>query len=130
MEVVNGTPGSVRLGAITANFPRGGMKVASSTWGPCGTVQGASAAQDATLPSGTSTWLSVTVTTAGECPAGLPVEYVASFSELGQTYTVALPGYVDLGSVQVKGCSAVSGLSCPPPRAYRCRPRSGLWLTV
>ena len=111
VEVVNGTPGSIRLGAITANFPRGGLKVASSTWGPCGTVQGPSAAEYPVLPSGASTWLSVTATTAGECPAGLPVEYVASFSELGQTYTVALPGYVDLGSVQVKACAAPRGLS-------------------
>jgi hypothetical protein len=31
---------------------------------------------------------------------------VASFSQLGQTYTVALPGYVDLGGVQLKGCPA------------------------
>jgi hypothetical protein len=110
VEVVNGTPESIRLGAITATFPRGGLKVAASTWGPCGTVQGASAAQDPLLPPGASTWLSVTATTAGECPAGLPVQYVASFDELGQTYTVALPGYVDLGSVQVKACAASRGL--------------------
>ncbi|HEY2238382.1 MAG TPA: hypothetical protein VGI21_06310 [Streptosporangiaceae bacterium] len=111
VEVVNGTPESIRLGAITANFPQGGMKVAASTWGPCGTVQGASAAQNPLLPPGASTWLSVTATTPGECPAGLPVQYVASFDQGGQTYTVALPGYVDVGSVQLKGCPAASGLS-------------------
>jgi hypothetical protein len=122
VEVVNGTPGSIRLGAVTATFPRGGMKVASSTWGPCGTIQGASSAQDALLPSGASTWLSVTVTTAGECPSGLPVEYVASFDELGQTYTVNLPGYVDLGSVQ--GSALVK--ACPANMAYRARRGRGL----
>jgi hypothetical protein len=109
VEVVNGTPGSLRLGALTATFPRGGMKITKATWGPCGTLPYPRAGPGMLLPSGASTWLSVTVTTAGECPAGLPVQYVASFSELGQTYTVALPGYVDLGAVRVKGCSAASG---------------------
>ncbi len=106
VEVVNGSPGAIRLGALTATFPQGGMKVTKATWGPCGTLPYPRAGQGVLLPVGASTWLSVTVTTAGECPAGLPVEYVASFSQLGQTYTVALPGYVDLGGVQLKGCPA------------------------
>jgi hypothetical protein len=42
--------------------------------------------------------------TDGECPAGLPVEYVASYSQHGQTYTLALPGFVDLGGPPVDGC--------------------------
>jgi hypothetical protein len=106
VEVVNGSPAAIRLGALTATFPQGGMKVTKATWGPCGTLPYPRAGQGVLLPVGASTWLSVTVTTAGECPAGLPVEYVASFSQLGQTYTVALPGYVDLGTVQLKGCPA------------------------
>jgi hypothetical protein len=106
VEVVNGSPGAVRLGALTATFPQGGMKVTKATWGPCGTLPYPRAGQGVLLPVGSSIWLSVTVTTVGECPAGLPVEYVASFSQLGQTYTVALPGYVDLGGVQLKGCPA------------------------
>jgi hypothetical protein len=106
VEVVNGSPRAIRLGALTATFPQGGMKVTRATWGPCGTLPYPRAGQGVLLPVGASTWLSVSVTTAGECPAGLPVEYVASFSQLGQTYTVALPGYVDLGGVQLKGCPA------------------------
>ena len=106
VEVVNGSPGAIRLGALTATFPQGGMKVTNATWGPCGTLPYPRSGRGVLLSAGASTWLSVTVTTEGECPAGLPVEYVASFSQLRQTYTVALPGYVDLGSVRLKGCPA------------------------
>jgi hypothetical protein len=46
----------------------------------------------------------VTVSTAGECPGGLPVEYVASYNQDGETFTVALQGFADLGAVAVAGC--------------------------
>ena len=111
VEVVNGSPGPVRLGALTARFPRGGLTATGAVWGPCGTLPYPHAGTGGVLPPGASTWLSVTASTAAACPDGLPIEYVASFSQLGQTYTVALPGYVDLGGVTVKGCPAASGLS-------------------
>lgn len=105
VEVVNGSPGPVRLGALTATFPRGGIvKVTRAVWGPCDSLSYPTAPNGGLLPTGASTWLSVTVTTAGECPGGLPIEYVASFDQDGQTYTVALPGYVDLGSIHANGC--------------------------
>ena len=107
VEVVNGSPGAMRLGALTARFPRGGMTpTGAAAWEPCGTLPYAHMARGAVLPVGASTWLSVTVTTAGACPDGLPVEYVASFNQHGQTYTVALPGYVEMGTARLKGCPA------------------------
>jgi hypothetical protein len=103
IEVVNGAGTAVRLGALTARFPRGGLKLAGAVWAPCGTLPDARSA-GSVLPLGASTWLSVIVSTAGECPDGMPVEYVASYDQQGQTFTVALQGYVDLGGVQVDGC--------------------------
>jgi hypothetical protein len=104
VEVVNGSPGPIRLGALTARFPRGGLTVTGAVWGPCGTLPYRQAANGDVLPVGASTWLSVTATTAAACPDGLPVEYVASFSQFGQTYTVDLPGYVEMGIARAKGC--------------------------
>ena len=119
VEVVNGSPEAIRLGAITATFPQGGVvKITKAKWGPCDSLPYADSPNGGLLPLGASTWMSVTVTTAGECPAGLPVEYVASFDQNGQTYTVALPGYVDLGSLHDKACTTRAA-----------RPRSGLSLS-
>ncbi len=106
VEVVNGSAGAVRLGAVTARFPRGGLTVTAAAWGPCGTLPYSHSANGDLLPFGASTWISVSVTTAAACPEGLPIEYVASFNQSGQTYTVALPGYVELGSERMKGCPA------------------------
>ncbi|HEY0719106.1 MAG TPA: hypothetical protein VGD68_15950 [Streptosporangiaceae bacterium] len=104
IEVVNGSGTAVRLGPLTARFPRGGLKLTGAVWGPCGTLPFAHSGVGGVLPFGASTWLSVIVTTAGGCPDGLPVEYVASYGQHGQTFTVALPGFVDLASVRVDGC--------------------------
>jgi hypothetical protein len=107
VEVVNGSPEAMRLGALTATFPRGGIvKITRATWGPCDSFSYPSSPHGGLLPAGANIWMSVTVTTAGECPGGLPVQYVASFDQGGQTYTVALPGFVDLGGLRDKGCPA------------------------
>ena len=104
IEVVNGSAGAIRVGPVTARFPQGGLKLTATAWAPCGTLPYAYSAVNSELPLGASTWLSVTVSTAGQCPAGLPVEYVASYSQDGETFTVALPGFADLGGVPVAGC--------------------------
>jgi hypothetical protein len=106
IEVVNGTTESMQLGQLTAQFPRGGLKVAGSDWGPCGTLPYARTPIDGTLPAGASTWLTVTVTPTGKCPNGLPIEYVASYNQDGQTFTVVLEGFADLVGVKVSGCPA------------------------
>jgi hypothetical protein len=103
IEVVNGSGSAVRLGALTALFPRGGLKLAGAVWGPCGTLPFPHSAVSSVLPLGASTWLSVIVTTAGECPDGMPIEYVASYTQQGQTFTVTLQGFVEMGA-QVDGC--------------------------
>jgi hypothetical protein len=104
IEVVNGSGTAVRLGALTALFPRGGLKLTGAVWGPCGTLPYAQSAVSSVLPIGASTWLSVIVSTAGECPAGIPVEYVASYTQQGQTFTVSLQGFVAPGGLQADGC--------------------------
>ena len=109
VEVVNGSPVDISLGQLTARFPSGGLKLTVASWGPCGTLPYAHAAVNSVLASGASTWLSVTVTTLARCPQGLPVQYVASYDQLGLTYTVVLPGFADLGGVAVAGCPAPSG---------------------
>jgi hypothetical protein len=109
VEVVNGSPVDISLGQLTARFPSGGLKLTVASWGPCGTLPYAHAAVNSVLASGASTWLSVTVTTLARCPQGLPVQYVASYDQLGLTYTVILPGFADLGGETVAGCPSPSG---------------------
>lgn len=104
VEVVNGSAAGMQLGSLTARFPLGGLKLTTTSWGPCGTLPFAHSAVNSVLPSGTTTWISVTVTTQGRCPVGLPVEYVASYSQLGRTFTVVLPGFADFGDTHVAGC--------------------------
>jgi hypothetical protein len=110
VEVVNGSQVDISLGQLTARFPSGGLKLTVASWGPCGTLPFAHSAVNTVLASGASTWLSVTVTTLAKCPQGLPVEYVASYDQLGLTYTVVLPGFADLGGVAVAGCPSPSSL--------------------
>ncbi len=109
VEVVNGSPVGISLGQLTARFPSGGLKLTVASWGPCGALPFAHSAVGTMLASGASTWISVTVTTLAKCPRGLPVEYVASYDQLGLTYTVVLPGFADLGGVAVAGCPAPRG---------------------
>jgi hypothetical protein len=104
IEVVNGSSAGISLGQITARFPQGGLKLTVASWGPCGTLPFAHSAVSSVLARGASTWLSVTVTTLAKCPEGLPVEYVASYSQRGLSNTVVLPGFADLGGVAVAGC--------------------------
>jgi hypothetical protein len=104
VEVVNGSPVGIQLGQVTARFPRGGLKLTRASWGPCGTLPFVHPAESSILASGASTWLMVTVTTQVTCPQGLSVEYVASYNQQGETYTVILPGFADLGGEPVTGC--------------------------
>ena len=104
VEVVNGSPEGIRLGQLTAEFPLGGLKLTVASWGPCGTMPYAHPAVSTVLARGASTWITVTVTTLGKCPRGLPVQYVVSYAEKGRTFTVVLPGFADLGDAHVAGC--------------------------
>jgi hypothetical protein len=104
VEVVNGTSTGMQLGQVIARFPEGGLKLTAASWGPCGTLPYAHPAVSSVLANGSSTWLTVTVTTESECPQGLPVEYVASYDQHGQTFTVVLPGFVELGGQPMAGC--------------------------
>jgi len=104
IEVVNGTSAGMQLGQVTARFPQGGLKLTQASWGPCGTLPFAHRNVNSVLAAGSSTWLSVSVTTLERCPQGLPVYYVASYSQLGHSYTVVLPGFADLDQVVAVGC--------------------------
>jgi hypothetical protein len=104
IEVVNGSSVGMQLGQVTARFPQGGLKLTQASWGPCGTLPYAHPAENSVLAAGSSTWLSVTVTTLARCPQGLPVYYVATYSQQGRSYTVVLPGFADLDQVVAVGC--------------------------
>jgi hypothetical protein len=104
IEVVHGSSAGMQLGQVTARFPQGGLKLTQASWGPCGTLPYAHPAVNSVLAAGSSTWLSVTVTTLDRCPQGLPVYYVASYSQQGHSYTVVLPGFADLDQVVAVGC--------------------------
>jgi hypothetical protein len=104
IEVVNGSPSGIQLGQVTARFPQGGLKLTQAAWGPCGTLPYAHRAISSVLAAGASAWVTVTVTTQVRCPQGLPVYYVASYSQRGQSNTVVLPGFADLNEVVAVGC--------------------------
>lgn len=104
IEVVNGSSAGMQLGQVTARFPQGGLKLTQASWGPCGTLPYAHPAVNSVLAAGSSTWLTVTVTTQVKCPQGLPVYYVASYSQQGRSYTVILPGFAELDQVVAVGC--------------------------
>jgi hypothetical protein len=102
-EVTNGSARAVRLGQIRAVLPLGGLRAITQRWAPCGAIE---TGQDPTsLGPGDSAWFSVTFQVLVRCPGALPVWFTIGYSAAGESATVRLPGFPDLGQVPYTGCT-------------------------
>lgn len=110
VEVINLAGTAVTLGQVMAIPPLGGLRPVSQQWAPCDAISpsSGSAAGAAVVPPFGTAWLSVTFRVLVACPTPLPVQFSVSYQENGQTDTVQLPGFPDLGQVTYTGCQGNS----------------------
>ena len=138
VEVINLSDTAVTLGQVSTVAPRGGLRLVSQQWAPCGALSASWAAADggmivyvksstgvvevgsatpgdaAVLPPNGTAWLSVTFRVLVPCPRSLPVQFRVGYQENGRADTAQLAGFPDLGEVSYTGCK---GSSSAPPAA-------------
>jgi hypothetical protein len=102
VQVTNSSTEPIVLSRIRTVFPLRGLKAVSQQWGPCGATGAVQV--PVILEPGDSTWFSVTVQVLVACPAPLPVQFAVSGTYAGETATIILPGFPDLGQVPYTGC--------------------------
>ena len=131
VEVINLSETSVTLGQVRPVLPRGGLRLVSHQWAPCGALApwqaagggmivsvrsstgvveaGSSTPGSAAVlaPNGTA-WLSATFRVPAACPTPLPVRFSVSYQDNGRTDTAQLAGFPDLGQVTRTGCKGSS----------------------
>jgi hypothetical protein len=132
MEVINLSDTAVTLGQARAVLPRGGLRLVSQQWAPCGALSPSWQAADggmivsvkssggvvesgsstpgsaAVLPPNGTAWLSATFRVPATCPSPLPVQFSVSYQDNGRTGTAQLAGFPDLGQVTRTGCKGSS----------------------
>jgi hypothetical protein len=132
VEVINVSETAVTLGRVRSVLPRGGLRLVSQQWAPCGGLSPSWQAPDggmivfvksstdvvevgsstpgsaAVLPPNGTAWLSATFLVPAACPSPLPVQFSVSYQENGRTGTAQLPGFPDLGQVTHTGCKGSS----------------------
>ena len=132
VEVINLSETSVTLGQVRPVLPRGGLRLVSQQWAPCGALAPSWQAADggmivsvkssagvveagsstpgsaAVLPPNGTAWLSATFGVLAACPSSLPVQFSVSYQENGRTDTAQLAGFPDLGQVTHTGCKGSS----------------------
>jgi hypothetical protein len=128
VEVINLSETAVTLGQARAVLPRGGLRLVSQQWAPCGALSASWQAADggmivsvtssagvveagsstpgsaAVLPPDGTAWLSATFRVLAACPSPLPLEFSVSYRDNGRTGTAQLAGFPDLGQVTHTGC--------------------------
>jgi hypothetical protein len=104
VQITNESPASMTLSEVRAIEPTGGLKETSHAWGACGELPGVVTPGANVLGAGDSTWFTVTFRVLDRCPGALPVQFLLTYDRGGQTQTVRLPGFVDLGHVPYSGC--------------------------
>jgi hypothetical protein len=132
VEVINLSENAVTLGQVTPALPRGGLRLLSRQWAPCGALSPSWQAADggmivmvkssagvvevgsatpggaAVLPPNGTAWLSATFRVLVACPSPLPVQFSVSYKENGRTDTAQLAGFPDLGQITYAGCKGSS----------------------
>ena len=105
VQVTNQSATGVTLRRVQAVLPLGGgLQATAQAWGPCGELPASGGVPDTALPPGASTWFTVTFKVLVKCPGGFPVQFILDYDQLGQTATIDLPGFVDLGQVPYNSC--------------------------
>jgi len=102
VQVTNESAAEIRLGRVRAVLPLGGLRAISQLWAPCGAI---GATGSASLGPGDSTWFSVTFQVLVGCPRPLPVQFTVDYSSAGESASVNVPGFSDLGQVPYTGCT-------------------------
>ena len=132
VEVVNLSETTVTLGQVRTVLPRGGLRLVSKQWAPCGALSPSWRAADggmivfiqsstgvveagsatpagaAALPPNGTAWLSATFRVLVACPSPLPVKFSVSYQENGRMDTAQLAGFPDLTQVAYSGCKGSS----------------------
>jgi hypothetical protein len=108
IEIANRSAGSIRLAQVEAILPLGGLRVSRQSLGPCGGLGLARSIAGATIPAGSSVWVSAVFDVLLTCPTPLPVQFNVSYSQGQSTGTASLGGFPDLGGVSFSGCDASS----------------------
>ena len=138
VEVINLSDTAVTLGQVRTLAPRGGLRLVSQQWAPCGALSASWAAADggmivyvksstgvvevgsatpgdaAVLPPNGTAWLSVTFRVLVACPSSLPVQFKVGYRESGRADTAQLAGFPDLGQVSYTGCKGSSQAPADP----------------
>ena len=133
VEVINLSETSVTLGQIRPVLPRGGLRLVSQQWAPCGALAPSWQAADggmivyvksstgeviegssiptgaAVLPPNGTAWLSATFQVLVACPRSLSVQFSVGYRENGRKGTAQLAGFLDLGQVTYTGCNGLTG---------------------
>ena len=128
VEVINLSDAAVTLGQVRPVFPRGGLRLVSQQWAPCGALSpswqaadggmivfvktsagvieagSATAGGAAVLPPNGTAWLSATFRVLVACPSRLPVQFSVSYQKNGRTDMAQLAGFPDLEQVTYTGC--------------------------
>jgi hypothetical protein len=132
VEVINLSDTALTLGRATPVLPRGGLRLVSQQWAPCGAISPSWQAADGgmivfirsssgvvevgsatpggatVLPPDGTAWLSATFRVLAACPSPLPVRFSVSYQQNGRADTKQLPGFPDLGQIAQTGCKAAS----------------------
>jgi hypothetical protein len=138
VEVINLSDTAVTLGEVRTVAPRGGLRLVSQQWAPCGALSASWQAADggmivyvksstgvvevgsatpgdaAVLPPNGTAWLSVTFRVLVACPSSLPVQFRVSYQQSGRADTAQLAGFPDLGQVSYTGCRGSSNAPTDP----------------
>ncbi len=108
LQITNLSRAAVSLRRVEVVLPRGGLRVISRAWGPCGELplarQAASRALPPTLGRGASSWFTVTFRVLVRCPRPVPVQFTLDYEQQGRAAAIRLPGFPDLGQVPYSGC--------------------------
>ena len=108
LQITNLSTEAVRLRRVEVVLPRGGLRVTSQAWGPCGELPATGEAAGTILPPtlgrGASSWFTVTFQVLVRCPQPLPVQFTLDYDQQGRPAAIRLPGFPDLGQVPYSEC--------------------------
>jgi hypothetical protein len=108
VQFTNQSTVPLTLTSVRAVLPLGGLTPGTWHWTPCGALPQTLVQAEEILQPGASTWLTMTFTVKGGCPAPLPVLFAVGYLVQGHSATASLPGFPDLGQVPYTGCPPVS----------------------
>jgi hypothetical protein len=105
LEIMNETERPVTVGAITAKFPLGGLRAISAGIGTCGQLPMSQLLPATSLSPGETEWIHITVAAVRPgCVGSLPVWFKVGYASAGQTDSVTLAGFPDLGPASFGQC--------------------------